>query len=152
MYNESTTGNEEVSMSDIKQTVTQTDETGVDATGIPVEQQTKRVQTEAVAGPKTTMQNIVWYILGVVEVLLALRFILKLFGANTASSFVNFIYSVSGVLSAPFDNVFGVTQTAGDTRSVFEPSILVAAAIYALIAWGIVKLITINQKDYHTVA
>lgn len=140
-------------MSDIKQTVTQTDETGVDATGTPVEQQTKRVQTEAVAGPKTTLQNVVWYILGVVEVLLALRFILKLFGANTASSFVNFIYSVSGVLSAPFDNVFGVAQTAaGDTRSVFEPSILVAAAIYALIAWGIVKLITINQKDNRTVA
>ncbi len=135
-------------MSDIKQTVTQTDEEGVDATGTPVEQQTKRIQTESAIEPKTTAQNVVWYVLSIVEALLTLRFVLKLFGANTASSFVHFIYNVSGVLTAPFDNIFGVTQTAaGDTRSVFEPSILVAAAIYALIAWGIVKLITINQKD-----
>jgi len=135
-------------MSDIQQTVTKTDEEGIDATGTPVQQQTKRVQTEAVAEPKTVLQNIVWYILGLIEVLLALRFVLKLFGANSASSFVNFIYSMTGILTAPFDSIFGVTQaTAGQTHSVFEPSILVAAAIYALIGWGIVKLITINQKQ-----
>ena len=58
------------------------------------------------------------------------------------------MYSVTGVLSAPFDSIFGVTKaTAGTTKSVFEPSIIVAAAVYALIAWGIVKLITINNKD-----
>ncbi|HSX37078.1 MAG TPA: YggT family protein [Patescibacteria group bacterium] len=135
-------------MSDIKQTVTRTNEQGLDDAGAQVEQQTKRVQTESAAEPKTTVQNVVWYILGVVEVLLALRFVLKLFGANAASGFVNFIYNVTGVLTAPFDNIFGVTTaTAGQTKSVFEPSILVAAAVYALIGWGIVKLITINQKD-----
>ena len=134
-------------MSDIKQTVTRTDEQGLDAAGAPVEQQTKRIQTESATEPKTTIQNIIWYIVGIIEILLALRFVLKLFGANTASSFVGFIYNVSGVLTAPFDNIFGVTHaTSGQTRSVFEPSILVAAAIYALIGWGIVKLITINQK------
>ena len=135
-------------MSDIKQTVTQTDDTGVDATGTPIEQQTKRIQTESAIEPKTTAQNLVWYLLSVIVALLALRFILKIFGANTGSSFVHFIYNVTGVLTAPFDNIFGVTQaSAGQTHSVFEPSILVAAAIYALVAWGIVKLITINQKD-----
>jgi hypothetical protein len=134
-------------MSDLKQTVTRTEEQGVDATGASVQQQTKRVQTDSAAEPKTTIQNIIWYILGVVEILLTLRFVLKLFGANAASPFVNFIYSVTNILTAPFDSIFGVTQaTAGQTHSVFEPSILVAAAIYALIAWGIVKLITINQK------
>jgi hypothetical protein len=135
-------------MSDIKQTVTRTDEQGHDATGTSVQQQTKRIQTESAAEPKKTLQNIIWYILGIIEVLLALRFVLKLFGANPASSFVSFIYNVTGVLTAPFDSIFGVTRTiAGQTHSVFEPSILVAAAIYALIGWGIVKLITINQKD-----
>jgi len=135
-------------MADIKQTVTRTDEQGVDSTGASVQQQTKRIQTDAAAEPTTTLQNIIWYILGIVEVLLGLRFVLKLFGANTASPFVTFIYSVTGVLTAPFDSIFGVTQaTAGQTHSVFEPSILVAAAIYALIGWGIAKLITINQKQ-----
>ncbi len=135
-------------MVDIKQTVTRTEDTGVDTTGAEVQQQTKRIQTEAATDPKVTAQNAVWYILGFIEILLGFRFVLKLLGANTASGFVDFVYSLTGILTAPFDSIFGVTKPlAGETSSVFEPSILVAAAVYALIAWGIVKLITINQKD-----
>ncbi len=135
-------------MADIKQTVTRTKEQGIDTTGAEIQQQTKRVQTEAAVDSKTTAQNVIWYLLGLVEILLGFRFVLKLLGANPVSGFVNFVYNITGVLTAPFDSIFGVTSTtAGQTRSVFEPSILVAAAVYALIAWGIVKLITINQKS-----
>lgn len=134
-------------MADIKQTVTKTEDRGVDNSGASVQQQTKRVQTEATVDTKTTMQNIVWYLMGIIEILLAIRFVLKLFGANSANSFVNLVYNVTGVLTVPFDNIFGVTNTTtGTTHSVFEPSILVAAVVYAVIAWGIVKLININQK------
>ena len=134
-------------MADIKQTVTRTEDSGVDTSGAEVQQQTKRVQTEAAVDTKTTAQNVVWYLLGFIEILLAFRFVLKLFGASSASGFVNLIYNVTGVLTAPFDSIFGVTKaTTVVTHSVFEPSILVAAAVYALIAWGVVKLITINQK------
>jgi hypothetical protein len=136
-------------MAEFKQTVTRTKEEGLDSSGTPVQQQTKRVKTDTIEGPRAVLQNIVKYVLGVVEVVLVLRFVLKLFGANPASSFVHFIYNVTGVLTAPFDGIFGVTRTAtGETKSVFEPSILVALAVYALIAWGLVKLITLNQKDY----
>ncbi|MCJ7783068.1 MAG: 2TM domain-containing protein, partial [Desulfobacterales bacterium] len=42
------------------------------------------------------------------------------------------------VLSAPFDTIFRVSTTeAGRATSVFEPSILVAMLVYALIGWGI---------------
>lgn len=134
-------------MAEIKRTVTETKAQGVDETGSKVQQQTQRIQTDAKADTKTTAQNVVWYVLGVVEAILLLRLLLKLFGANPANGFVDFVYSVSGVLSGPFDNIFGVASTtAGEVRSVFEPSIVVAGIVYALIAWGIVKLITINQK------
>jgi len=135
-------------MADIKQTVTRTEDTGVDPAGATVQQRTKRVQTEAAPDTKTTAQNIVWYIVGFAEILIGLRFVLKLFGANPSSSFVDVTYNITGVLTAPFDTIFGVaTATEGQVSSVFEPSILVAAAVYALIAWGIVKLITINQQS-----
>lgn len=134
-------------MEDVQQTVTRTDESGIDSSGASTRQQTKRIHTETAVDAKTTAQNVVWYVLGLVEILLGLRFVLKLFGANPVSAFVDIIYSVTNVLTAPFDNIFGVTRaTTGDTHSVFEPSILVAALVYALIAWGIAKLITINQK------
>ncbi len=92
------------------------------------------------------MVNLVWFVYGLVAILLALRMLLKLLGANSNNSFVDIIYSVSGVLSAPFDSIFKVASAqAGATKSVFEPSILVAIAVYALIAWGITKLLTLND-------
>lgn len=135
-------------MPELKETVTTTQNDGVDQTGADVQQQTRKVNTEVAADSKSTITNVVWYIVGFIEVLLAFRFVLKLFGANPASGFVNFIYSVTGVLTAPFDNIFGVTSPeAGSVQSVFEPSILVAAVVYALIGWGIVKLLSLNRAE-----
>ena len=119
--------------------------TEVDQEGAVVRERTNSVESKA--SGKATAVNFVWYLYGLIAVLLALRMIFKLFGANSASGFVSFIYSVSGVLSAPFDSIFGVKTTeAASTQHVFEPSILVAIAVYALIAWGITKLFMINER------
>lgn len=40
-------------------------------------------------------KNTIWYILSVIEVLLLLRFIFKLLGANTGSGFTIFLYSIT---------------------------------------------------------
>ena len=135
-------------MLDTKQTITRTEDTGLDTVGAQVQEQTERVRTETAVDAKTTLQNIVWYILGFIEIILALRFVFKLFGANAASSFVSFLYDVTNVLIVPFEQIFGITRTStGTNESVFEPSVIVAVAVYALIAWGIVKLITINKEQ-----
>lgn len=135
-------------MAQTKQIVTKTHNTGVTDAGTTVDRSTKQVSRSASADDVTVTSNIIWYLLGFVEILLALRFFLKLFGANPASGFVDLVYAVSGVLSAPFDNIFGVTAArTGAIRSVFEPSILVAALVYALIAWGIVKLMHLNRDQ-----
>ncbi len=133
-------------MNEFKETVTTREEDGVDTSGPQVTQQTREVETRA--SGKTTAVNIVWYILGFIGVLLALRFVLKLLGANLDSGFVSFIYSLSGVFTAPFDNIFGVASTTtGEVQSVFEPSILVAGVVYMLIGWGIVKLLNLNSPS-----
>jgi len=117
---------------------------GISRDGAVVRERTSSVESKQ--NPKMTIVNLVWYLYGLATILLALRMILKLTGANSGNGFVSFIYSVSGVLSAPFDSIFGVTSAeAGSTQSVFEPSILVAIAVYALIAWGITKLLTLNE-------
>lgn len=133
-------------MTEFKETVTTSRDAGVDETGTEVQQRTRKVDRQVSADGTSTASNAVWYVLGVIEVLIGLRFILKLFGANPNSGFVDFIYSITGILTAPFDNIFGVASArAGEVRSVFEPSILVAAVVYALIAWGIVKLLNLNR-------
>ncbi len=134
-------------MTEFKETVTTSQDEGVDATGAQVQQRTRQVDTKVATDSTTTAGNVVWYIVGLISVLLAFRFVLKLLGANPQSGFVDFIYAITYVLTAPFDNIFGVTKaTTGEVNSVFEPSILVAAAVYALIGWGIVKLLNVNRK------
>ena len=60
-------------MDEVKQTITETEKTGIDTSGASARQQTSRIQTETSVDANTTIQNIVWYILGFVEVLLGLR-------------------------------------------------------------------------------
>jgi len=90
-------------------------------------------------------KNTIWYILSVIEVLLLLRFIFKLLGANTASGFTIFLYSITNILTAPFSGIFNPVRSAGlVTTSVFEPATIIAMAIYALAAWGIIRLLWIK--------
>lgn len=138
-------------MSDIKQTTTKSEAPSVDENGAVVERRSEQIHTETAANPSTVAKNSILLILSVIETLLLLRFVFKLTGANPSSGFIEFIYAVSGVLSAPFDTIFGATSTsAGSVQSVFEPSILVAAVIYGLIAGGLIKLLTLNRAGNQT--
>lgn len=86
--------------------------------------------------------QIVWYIVGLIEALLAFRFVLKLLGANPGAGFTDAIYGVTYVLVAPFLSVFRISQVSG---SVFEWSTLLAMLVYLLVALGIVKLLLMGK-------
>jgi hypothetical protein len=87
--------------------------------------------------------QITYLILGVVEALLITRVILKLLAANPAAGFVRVIYDRSALFVAPFQGIFPTPVTQ---NSVLELSSLVAIAVYAFIAWGIVRLIAIFSR------
>ena len=86
--------------------------------------------------------QVVWYILGLLEVLLAFRFGLKLLAANPSAGFSSFIYAVSHPFAAPFLKVFQATTIEG---GVFEWTTLLAMFVYLLIAWGIVRLFFMSK-------
>lgn len=89
-------------------------------------------------------KSAIYYVLGFVEVLLAFRFLFKLLGANSQSGFVAMIYAVTKALLLPFFGIFGTASASMDgTRAILEPATLVGMAVYAVIAWGIVKLIEV---------
>lgn len=97
-----------------------------------------QVHTEVRAPVEVVTSRLVMYGFGVIEVLIALRFVLRMLGANPDTGFVKFIYGISGIFMAPFNSIFGTQSVSG---AVFEWSALVAIAVYALVAWGIVALI-----------
>ncbi len=92
--------------------------------------------------PLYRASQVVWYILGLIEILLAFRFVLRMFCANAAAMFTSLIYAITAPMVYPFANVFRITRVEGAT---FEWMTLLAMAIYALIAWGIVKLLIIGK-------
>ena len=86
--------------------------------------------------------QIIWYLLGLIEALLAFRFILKILGANALSGFVGLIYSITQFLAAPFLSIFGKTQIKG---VVLEWTTLIAMLVYLFLAWAIVRLLSISK-------
>ncbi len=96
------------------------------------------VHTETRSSVEVVLARVVSFVFGAIEVLIAMRFVLLLLGANAATGFVSFIYELSSIFMAPFNAVLETTTTSGAT---FEWSALVALAVYALLGWGAVKLI-----------
>ncbi len=86
--------------------------------------------------------QIVWYVLGLIEILLAFRFVLKLLGANPDAGFSSFIYGVTHIFAAPFLNVFRMTYVEG---SIFEWTTLLAAIVYWVLAYGVIKLFLMGK-------
>ncbi len=105
-------------------------------------------QPQSKATGSQTVEYLVYFFFGVLEILLAFRLVLKLTGAGLTSAFVGFIYGLTGVFIMPFEGIFHREFARGaETTSVLEPATLVAIIVYAVVAWGIVKLIRIFSGE-----
>lgn len=88
--------------------------------------------------------QIIWLVTSILEVLIGIRVLLKLLGANPQAGFARFIYGITAVFLAPFLALFPSPQAAG---SVLEMSSLVAMLVYALIAWGIIRVMWVSLEE-----
>lgn len=106
----------------------------------------KSVKNEA--SKSQTIEYIIYFLFGLLEILLAFRLVLKLTGANPVSGFVSFIYGLTQIFVLPFLGIFRQTTTQGlETTAVLEPATLVAAVVYGVLAWGIVMLVRIFSGE-----
>jgi len=81
---------------------------------------------------------LIWLFLGILEAFIALRFLLKLIGANPESPIVALIYGFTYLFLFPFE---GMTATPSAGGMVLELSSLFAMGIYALIAWAVERIV-----------
>lgn len=92
---------------------------------------------------------IVYGIGGFIEVLVGLRFLLRLLGANPASGFVQWIYNWSTPFVSPFAGIFGqnasVTGRGVVTTSVFDWTALIALIVFALIV-GVIGRVSARSR------
>ena len=92
------------------------------------------------AGRETTFKatQLIWLLLGILETMLALRFVFKLIGVNAANLFATFLYKLTDFFVAPFASLTGAPASGG---MVFEFSTIIAMIVYALVGWGLERLV-----------
>tara|TARA_B100000676_G_C17435618_1_gene511549 strand:- start:32 stop:346 length:315 start_codon:yes stop_codon:yes gene_type:complete len=81
----------------------------------------------------------IYIVFSLVELMLGLRLVLKLFGANAGNAFVSWVYETSGAILDPFRGIFP-TQVFESTF-VIEFSTIFAMIIYAIIAMLLIYLV-----------
>jgi uncharacterized membrane protein len=86
------------------------------------------------------INRILYTLLGILEILLGLRFVLKLIAANPASGFAMFIYGITAPFMAPFTTLIPTPRVEG---AVLEITTLIAMAVYALFFWVLARIVII---------
>jgi hypothetical protein len=84
-----------------------------------------------------TVSQVILLLFGIVEVLIGLRVLLKLIGANSANDFAGFIYNSAGVFLTPF---FGLVGSPSSGGIVLEIPSVIAMLVYAALGWLIVSV------------
>jgi uncharacterized membrane protein YagU involved in acid resistance len=86
------------------------------------------------------VNQILWLLFGIILGLIAVRVVLKMIGANPAAIFAQMIYGLTDVFLWPFT---GLTNDPTVGAFQFELSSIIGMIVYALMAWGITKLVSI---------
>ncbi len=77
----------------------------------------------------------IYFIVHVISIIIIIRFLLLVLGADPASAFASFMYALSLPFVAPFRGLFGIAPEPQYGVSIFEWSNIVAILISYLIAW-----------------
>ena len=88
--------------------------------------------------PITITVRIISAIVYVIEVLLGMRFFLRIAGANANNAIVQFFYGSSDVFLAPFRSIFATATIEG---AALEWSTLFAMACYGIAGYIVIHLI-----------
>jgi len=82
--------------------------------------------------------QIIWYIVGFIDILLLFRVFLRLFGANPGSGFADLVYALTYPFAAPFINLFG---NPGNGRYAFETGTVIGIIVYFLLGFAVERLL-----------
>ena len=137
----------ELEMSDVNKSTVQTTSTSLPPK--PTDQYVSRRVSDNVVDPAADkvatvgwVLRVVWFVVGLMAALIAIRFVLLAVGANENGGFAKLIYGLTGWMVAPFAALFGSNLTYPGTAGagILEPASLVAIVVYALVGLLVTKL------------
>lgn len=103
-------------------------------------QEEKRLGTARRSTTFNWIVNTIFWLAGILEILLGLRFLLRLFGANRENQFAQLINNLSAPFMAPFSTLF-ISPTSSGGANIFDFNIVIAILSYALLSYLAVSLV-----------
>jgi len=103
-------------------------------------QEERRLGTARRSNTFTWIVNSIFWLAGMIEILLGMRFFLRLLGANRQNEFSQLINNLSAPFIAPFSTLF-ISPTSGNGDYIFDVNIVIAIAAYALLSYLAVSLV-----------
>lgn len=98
-----------------------------------------------------TLEYLIYFLFGILEILLVFRFFFKMTGANSSNIFVGTIYNITQYFVSPFAGIFPTNVTNGvTTAAVFEPATIIAIVVYGVLVWAIVELLRVLTRNQTT--
>ena len=89
--------------------------------------------------PETFVARVIDAIVGIIEVALAIRIALELFGASSSSQFVAWIYGVTATFIGPFSGAFsGLPMGPNATIDIVA---ILAMIGYAILGWLLIRIL-----------
>lgn len=104
-------------------------------------QETDRVGLAQRRSKFVWMRNTIGLLVGSLEILLGIRFFLRVTGANPENLFSRFILALSEPFMAPFSTLF-VSPTDASATQVFDVNLLIAMVVYAVL--GAIAIAIVN--------
>lgn len=108
-----------------------------------VERQVGQVQQNAIA---RKFEQGIYFLVGALELLLGLRFILRLSAANTSNTFAGVIYGLSEPFVRPFSTLF-ISPTFNGSANIFDINLLIAMIAYLVLMFLVVWLVRIISTN-----
>jgi YggT family protein len=103
-------------------------------------QEEKRLQSARRSATFTWIINSIFWLAGALGILLGMRFLLRLLGANSQNEFARLINYLSAPFIAPFSTLF-ISPTLENGAYIFDVNILIAITAYALLFGLIISLV-----------
>lgn len=90
--------------------------------------------------PGIFVARVINAVVGIIEIALALRVVLELFGASPSSQFVAWVYTVTTGLIGPFAGAFPGLSLG--SASVIDVVAILAMIGYAILGWLIIQILS----------
>lgn len=102
--------------------------------------------------PKMTFVKYTRYVLGFFEILMGLRLLLRLLGANPVAPIVDLLYTLTAIIISPFRGIFSdIYLRSGGVLDLVTVTAMIGYPILVYLLFELVNVVARDRRESETV-